>query len=374
MDLIDSSYIGRTYSLYSYPVRSTNLIKDNSSNILRELIRRNVTNLESEVFCLKLKNPDAMPIIAQMKVMVFSIIHVLSNPNVYFNAVKISLAFAGIFSVCALAFFAVLVVPITIACMGILFYPYESMQIMALIWYTGLFSVFESVVRAISNTSRQLYFYFADMLEDGLASLELVYDRFKTESSQMRKDYTLLRQNASCFEIEPEAILNAHAYGANFLDPVTQQYFNLNLNSSALMRLGRYVMPLRSVIELIIKSGASQIQEVLHPVHQNRYLSSDEIEQLKIDFSNFFSCDLKIMEEILAVKIPIDQQDQFRDPIAVLQYVKASIFSKYVAQELPSFSPKQITRFDFLDQMPFYEQQQIQTVLKIIQDKFFINR
>lgn len=374
MNQIDSSCVGRTYSLYNYTIRSTNLIKDTPSNILKDVIQRNFSNLRSEVYCLKLKNPDANPQLGKMKVLAFSTVHVLSNPRFHFNVIKILVATLGLFSVCAVAILAILVIPFSIAFACMLFYPYESMQLIALIWYTGLSSVLETFIRTISNTSRQLYFYFADMLEDALASLDWVYEQFKVESSQIRQEFLLLRQNASCISIEPEAILNIHGHGANFLDPITQEYFNLNLNSSSIMRLGRYVLPLRSLIELIIKSGATHIQEVLHPVHQNRYLSNDEIEQLKIDFSNFFSCDLKIMEEILTIKVPTDQQDQFRDPIAVLQHIKASIFSKYVAKDLPSLCPSEITRFDFLEQMPFLERQKIEALLTSIQDKMFLPR
>lgn len=372
MNQIDSSCAGRTYSLYSYTIRGTNLIKDSPSHILKDIIQQNFANLRSEVFCFKLKNPDANPYLSKIKVLVFSMMHALSNPRIYFNVIKVAVATVGIFSVCAFAIFTVLVIPFTIAFAGLLLYPYESMQIMAVIWYTGLCSVFEAFIRTITNTSRQLYFYFADMLEDALAALDLIYEQFKVESSQIRKEFQLIKQNASCFSMEREAILNTHGHGANFLDPVTQEYFNINLNSSAIMRLGRYVLPLRSIIEFMIKSGASQIREVLHPVHQNRTLSNDEIEQFKMDFSNFFSCDLKIMEEILSVKIPTDRQDQFRDPIAVLQHIKASIFSKYVALEHPSLSPNEITRFDLLEQIPLFERHEIEILLNSIQDKLFL--
>lgn len=366
MSQIDFLCSSRTHSLYCFKVKDTVIAKDNTSNVIRNIIDHNLKNLRSEVFCLRLKNPDFDTFKEKIHAISIALYKVLDDNHLLMGIIQIVVATAGLLVVGTFFVTGIILVPLATVYLLFKASQHEQLKVIALLCYAGLLSHLQSYIDKILVVAYPYYFNCEGLFKLAISDYCDLYSRFISECNRIPKEYLLTNQVSSCINIELESILNLKAPDNKFFDPITNTYFDFDGNSSAFIRIGRYVLPIRSFIEFLIKSRASNINEVVHPFHQNRLLSHDEIEKLKTDFFNFFSCDFKVMNEIMAATMPDIIRQLFHSNERIFQYAKAKLFSLIVAKEHPHFSALEISRFESYQEMTSLEKDNVNAAISQI--------
>jgi hypothetical protein len=245
----------------------------------------------------------------------------------------------------------------------------EACYYLSCAWYLGIFKVVSYLGSHMANLGRSSYFYCTSIIEEAFIELEKIFSQAGSEMKLSYGDFVFHQSSSSCRTLEKEAVLNINLSDIEYVDPVTGEAFTLNIESAAQFRIGRYVLPIRSLIEHMIKSESNQIEDLFHPSQIRRILSQDELTKLREDFFNFFSCDLKLMNDILKITLTQEQQAYFPNPTNALQYIKASLFYKYIAHNHASFNPSLIIRTRYYEDLGFQQREDLHDVIQQIQTR-----
>lgn len=334
-----------SHSLYCFSIKGTVLAKDNSSLIIRNIIDHNLKSVSSEVFSLRLKNPGHDSLKERVHAIKIALKAARLEPDFFIlHTIQIVAATAGILVVGAVFITGIIIIPFAASYLLFKASQYEGLDLLILLIYTGLISYLNNYVEKVIDFTWPYFRDCKQLFQTGIEAYRYMFSEFISTCKKIPKEYLLTRQSSSCSNLEFESILNLKNSDNKLFDPITNTYFDFEANSPAFIRIGRYVLPIRSFIECLIKSNASNLNEVIHPFLQNRFLSHDEIEQLSTDFLNFFSCDLKVMNEILSISMPPMIRENFPDTNMVSQHIKAKIFSIYISKGHSHFSPLKLTR------------------------------
>lgn len=325
-----------------------NLIRHSEHNdLLWHLVNENLQLFSRVTLSLKLVDSVKHPALNRIHTITKSLGSVLSNPQFYKNVAITQLAFVSIIA-CGLVWItAILALPVLFILGSVNEGFLPTCEFFGLLWYVGAFDVITKIASHFSNYLRSFYFYIADRVEDALGELDTIVDRFIQDCRCDYNSYLIDENKPSCSLLEEDGIGNKRDFLQQILDPITMEYFPLDLHSSSLFHIGRFVLPVRSLIEMFIKSDAKDVREISHPIMENRCLSGHEIEEISKDFKNFFSVDLKFMDHILKISLDGQQRNLFPEPEQTLHYIRSHLFYKYVAHKHDHFTAENIMRFDF---------------------------
>lgn len=375
MNQIGLIHPGNTLFLAQYRINQYSIFRSDyaTQDVIRQIIDFNLYKAEDSLLVLKKNSSIKGVIFSKIHLCSVCINQILINQKFYFALIKTALSFIGYLGlgvvtcgsfIIGLTSLILIVLKLSLMVQIKLFMIGRILNLHKLIWM---------LVEGIQPQVRFIQQYCSDLFQSAKDDLGGIGSRIFIESQISYSNYLVDRKKISCYGFDEKAILNNKNSFGRCIDPINGEYFETNITAAKYFRLGRFVIPLTSLVSYLIQADSETLGNIEHPVFKNRLFSDSEVESLKHDIGNFFSCDLEIFKNIFKITLNDQEKASFSTKASdVLAFIKAVIFYHYIASTHPLFNPEVILKKDIFSELSESKQHLVLEMIALKEKSLFL--